>query len=365
MKLGTFIMPVHPPEKSRTECFDEDVDFVVHADELGFTEAWCGHHVTLKWEPIPANDVFMANLIARTKRIKLGIGVSILPQHHPANVAARVALLDHLAHGRVYWGFGQGGVPTDWELFNLPDGKTQAEMTAEAHRIILMLWTEDPPYQFHGKFWKIDMQNHSEELGMGYPLKPYQKPHPPIAMTLMSAGSKGGSIGGKLGYIPISTNLVHQNTVAKHWETYCQGAAEAGLPEPCRDIWRVARSIFVGESNDEAWDFCLNSPFGDSFAYMLTLLRNAEMLDLVKNDPSMPDEEASVEYVLKNLCIIGDKRSCLEQLEQLWKVTGGFGTLLFMKHDFDDTERWNRCLQVLAEEIVPALPTIADPIPAR
>ena len=108
MKLGTFLMPVHPPEKSRTACFDEDIEFVVYADELGFTEAWCGHHVTLEWEPIPANDVFMANLIARTKNIKLGIGVSILPQHHPANVAARVALLDHLAHGRVYWGLWPG-----------------------------------------------------------------------------------------------------------------------------------------------------------------------------------------------------------------------------------------------------------------
>lgn len=364
MKLGTFFMPVHPPEKSRTECFDEDVAFVVYADELGFTEAWCGHHVTLEWEPIPANDVFMANLIARTKNIKLGIGVSVLPQHHPANVAARIALLDHLAHGRMYWGFGQGGVPTDWELFNLPEPKEQAQMTAEAHEIILMLWTQDPPYQFDGKFWKIDTQNHSEELRMGYPLKPYQKPHPPIGMTLMSANSKGGAVGGKLGYIPMSANLVHQNTVAEHWKTYCEGAAEGGLPEPSRDIWRVSRSLFVGESNDEAWDFCLNSPFGRSFNYLLTLLRNAKMLDLVKPDPSMPDDEATVEYMMKNLCIIGDKKSCIEQLEELWEVTGGFGTLLFVKHDFDDAERWRRCMQVLTEEIVPALSTVSAPVPA-
>jgi len=227
-----------------------------------------------------------------------------------------------------------------------------------------MLWTQDPPYKFDGKFWKIDMQHHSEELRMGYPLKPYQQPHPPIGMTLMSADSKGGAVGGKRGYIPLSTNLVHQNTVAKHWETYCQGAAEGGLPEPSRDIWRVSRSIFVGESNDQAWDFCLNGPFGDSFNYMLTLLRNAEMLDLVKDDPSMPDENATVEYMLKNLCIVGDKKSCMEQFEELWDVTGGFGTLLFVKHDFDDAERWNSCMHVLAEEIVPALPTVGEAVSA-
>jgi alkanesulfonate monooxygenase SsuD/methylene tetrahydromethanopterin reductase-like flavin-dependent oxidoreductase (luciferase family) len=52
MKLGVFMMPLHPPEKSRTECFEEDVEFVVRADELGFTEAWVGQHHTLAWEPI-------------------------------------------------------------------------------------------------------------------------------------------------------------------------------------------------------------------------------------------------------------------------------------------------------------------------
>ena len=180
-----------------------------------------------------------------------------MPQHHPVNVAARVALLDHLSHGRVYWGFGQGGVPTDWELFGLPDGKTQGHMTAEA-----------------------------------------------------------------------------------------------------RDIWRVSRSIFVGESNDEAWDFCMNGAFGASFHYLRTLLNNAEMLDLVKHDPAVPDEDVTLEYIFKNLCIIGDRKSCIEQLECLWEETDGFGTLLFTKHDFDDAEQWNRCVHELVEHVVPALPSV-------
>ena len=82
------------------------------------------------------------------------------------------------------------------------------------------------------------------------------------------------------------------------------------------------------------------------------------MLDLVKSDPSMPDEEVTVEYVLKNLCIIGDQKSSIEQLEELWEVTGGFGTLLMIKHDFDDLPRWRQCIQMLTNDIVPALPSI-------
>lgn len=358
MKIGSFMMPIHPPEKSRTECFDEDTQFAVDADRLGFTELWCGHHLTLEWEPIPSNDVFLANLIARTKQIKLGVGVSIMPQHHPANVAGRVALLDHLSHGRVYWGFGQGGVPTDWELFDLPEPKEQGPMTAEALEIVMMLWTQKPPFRYEGKYWKVKVEDGLDErLGIGYPVQPYQKPHPPIGMTLLAPKSKGGSIGGQRGYMPLSTNLVHHTTLKEHWKTYCEGAAEAGKPEPDRDIWRISRSIFVGESNDEAWDFCLNSSFGRSFEYIDALLRSAKMLSLIKHDQSIPDEDVDVPYALKTVCIIGDKKSVTEQLEELWEATGGFGTLLYVKHDFDDLERWNRSTEILAKDIIPQLPS--------
>jgi alkanesulfonate monooxygenase SsuD/methylene tetrahydromethanopterin reductase-like flavin-dependent oxidoreductase (luciferase family) len=360
MKLGTFMMPVHPPEKSRTACMDEDTQFVVDGEKLGFTEVWCGHHVTLEWEPIVANDLFLANLIARTHSIKLGVGVSIMPQHHPANVAARIALLDHLSHGRVYWGFGQGGVPTDWELFGLPDSKTQNRMTREAYEIVMMLWTQDPPFKHEGEFWKVGVEKHHDpKLKMGYPLRPFQKPHPPIAMTLVSGESKGGQVGGRLGHMPLSTNLVHHSTVARHWKTYCEGAAAAGRGEPDRDIWRVARSVYIGETHRAAWDHALHGAFGRSFEYLIALLRRAEMLHLMKHDESVSDDEVTVEYAMKNVCIIGDKASVKDQLDELWEVTGGFGTFLLIKHDFDDLPRWQRCIEILAHEIVPAMPDVA------
>ena len=359
MKLGTFIMPLHPPEKSRTEGFDEDVDFVVYADQLGFTEAWIGQYLTLSWEPVPSNDVFLANLIARTKNIILAAGVSILPQHHPANVAARAATLDHLLHGRFYWGFGQGGVPTDWKLTGIPpDPKIQGQMTGEALDVILKIWTLDPPFNLSGKFWQCKVEdNYNAELEMGYPIKPYQQPHPPIGMTLMAAKSKGGWIGGQKGYMPLSTNLVHHSTVAEHWRTYCAGAADAGRPDPDRNIWRISRSIFVGESDDQAWGACMNGTFARSFEYMIALLKSAKMLDLVKRDSEMPDAEVTTEYMLKEICLVGSKQSVQDQLAELFDITGGFGTLLFIKHDFDDLKAWKRCMEVLANEIVPAAPS--------
>ena len=79
MKVGTFMMPLHPPEKDRTQTFEEDVECVIWADELGFSEAWIGQHHTAGWEPIPSNDVFIAHMLPQTKNIRLGTGVLSSP----------------------------------------------------------------------------------------------------------------------------------------------------------------------------------------------------------------------------------------------------------------------------------------------
>ncbi|MEM7539639.1 MAG: LLM class flavin-dependent oxidoreductase [Chloroflexota bacterium] len=358
MNFGLFMMPIHPPEKNRTQSFQEDIELIVHADELGMSEAWIGQHHTVAWEPIPSNDVFIANLLPRTKQIRLGAGVSIMPQHHPVNVAVRTAFLDHLSEGRINCGFGQGGVSTDWGLFDLPDPKTQGLMTVEAIDMVLKLWQTDAPFDFQGDFYHIKLDNPIPEHGIGELLKPYQKPYPPIGMSVMREGSLAARMAGQRGWMPLSTSLVPVSTVVTHWDTYCEGAKEAGLPEPNRDIWRVSRSIFVADSNDEAWDHAINGTFGRSFEYMIMVIKMGGALHLLKDDPNMPDEDVTVEYILKNLCIVGDKQTCLERLHELWERTGGFGTFLMVAHDWDDQAKWVKSMDMLAKEMIPAMPTL-------
>lgn len=356
MKFGLFMMPIHPPEKDRTECFEEDIELIVHADELGMSEAWFGQHHSVAWEPIPSNDVFIATLIPRTKQIKLGTGVSIMPQHHPVNVAVRAAFLDHLSRGRIYCGFGQGGVSTDWGLFDLPDPPTQGLMTVEAMNMVLKLWQTDAPFNFQGDFYTIKIENPIPEHGIGELLKPYQKPHPPIGMSIMRQGSLAAKTAGERGWMPLSTSLVPVSTVKTHWHTYCEAAEAAGKPEPNRDIWRISRSIFVGESNDAAWEHARSGTFARSFDYLISVIKSGNALHLLKGNNEMSDEEVTTEYILKNLCIIGDKKSCQEQLHALYDEVGGFGTFLMVAHDWDDKAKWVQSMDVLATEIVPTLP---------
>ena len=99
MRYGMFMMPSHPPERDLFQAHQWDLDCLCLADELGYDEAWIGEHFTSPWEPIPAPDIMIAQALMRTKNIKLCTGVHLLPYHHPAELAHRVAYLDHLAQG--------------------------------------------------------------------------------------------------------------------------------------------------------------------------------------------------------------------------------------------------------------------------
>ena len=160
---------------------------------------------------------------------------------------------------------------------------------------------------------------------------------------------------GQRGYIPLSTNLVPASTVAQHWDTYCAGAEEAGQPVPDRSIWRISRSIFVGETTQEAKEFARNSQFARSFEYLIAILKSANMLHLMKHDPAVADQEVDPEYLLERLCIVGDVDECVRQLQEVQEITGGFGTLMMIAYDWDDKARWLRSIDLLAREVVPAL----------
>jgi len=140
MEFGYFAMPSHPPERGLKAGHDWDLQVLRWLDELGYSEAWIGEHHTAPWEPHPSPDLLVAQALQQTKRIRLGPGGFLLPYHHPAELANRVAMLDHLSEGRLNFGVAASGLPSDWKMFNV-DGMSGAnrDMTREALDIILRM----------------------------------------------------------------------------------------------------------------------------------------------------------------------------------------------------------------------------------
>ena len=151
MQLGFFTMPIHPLEKDWRQSLREDQEAFVLADELGFAEGYVGEHVTDVAENITSCMVFIASLAGRVRQMRLGTGTVNLPNNHPAQVAAQIAMLDHLLDGRLNFGISPGGLLSDSEIFGNLDHDRNA-MFLEAIDMILALWSKDAPYDLAGNF---------------------------------------------------------------------------------------------------------------------------------------------------------------------------------------------------------------------
>ena len=143
MKVGYFTMPLHPPGSNITETLESDLQQIILLDQLGYSEAWIGEHFTAQWENIPAPDLFIAKALALTKNIRLGTGVTCMPNHNPFMIAHRIAQLDHMAKGRFNWGVGSGGFPGDFEVFGFdPQNNDHREMSQQSVELITSMWSD-------------------------------------------------------------------------------------------------------------------------------------------------------------------------------------------------------------------------------
>src|SRR5438128_6958373 len=228
MRHGMFRMPYHGSSKPLGQCYDEDLELIVRAEELGFGEFWIGEHHTMKYENIVMPEHFIARALGETRRIRLGPAPVCLNQHHPAHVAGRLAFLDPPSKGRLTLCFGAGSVTADQELYGV-EPKNAAAMVDEAIVMILKLWSSEPPYEIAGKFWNIRLKKSVDtETGIGYIHKPLQQPHPPIAMPGTSPNSPTMRTAGRRGFQPFGHCLVPGNVLADLWKTYEAAAWEAG-----------------------------------------------------------------------------------------------------------------------------------------
>ena len=353
MKLGYFAMPSHPPERPLKDGHEWDLQVLRWLDELGYDEAWIGEHHTAPWEPHPAPDLLIAQALLQTKRIRLGPGGFLLPYHHPAELANRIAMLDHISNGRLNFGVAASGLPSDWAMFQV-DGMSgvNREMTREALDIILRLWSDEPHFNFKGKFWNVE----KPETMYGFlkpHIKPLQTPHPPIGVAGLSKNSDTLKLAGERGFLPMSLNL-NPGYVSSHWAAVEEGAARSGRTAQ-RAEWRMVREVFVAETDAEAHKLSVGNMMGRMMSqYFLPLLDNFGFKEFLKHSPEVPDSDVTVDYCAQHNWLIGSPATVAEKLEKVYHDVGGFGVLLVFGFDYAGApEAWHKSLHLLANEVLP------------
>jgi alkanesulfonate monooxygenase SsuD/methylene tetrahydromethanopterin reductase-like flavin-dependent oxidoreductase (luciferase family) len=162
------------PDLDSGQGFREYVDYTVEADALGYDSIFVVEHHFTGYGQVSASLNLLTWVAARTKRLRLGTAVIVLPWHNPVLLAEQAATLDLLSGGRLDFGVGKGYRHPEFMAFCIPQSEAD-ERFDEGLEVILKAWTSDERFSHHGKHW------HFENIVVEPPTA--QKPHPPIWMA--------------------------------------------------------------------------------------------------------------------------------------------------------------------------------------
>ena len=361
MRLGMFMQPVHETERDVHRTLLEDVEVGAYCAEVGMDEFWVGEHYTNKTQNITSAAVFLANLIARSDKMKLGAAVVPMPVANPGYTAAHMALLDHLSEGRVIVGFGIGACPTDFEMYKAVD---LYPMLKEGVLQTIALWkAKKGPFHVKGEYWDFELGEERlwPEYGIGEMLEPYQKPHPPVAIPCISPNSESVRFAGENGFIAITAQLNPAWIVADHWKTYVEGCERSGhRPDPAS--WRVARAIYVDESDAAAEDYVKGdgNTFDFYYSYLTEIIQKLGYGKIILPDPKMVDTQAQEDYSWREYkrdnLMYGGPDTIFEKLLAFCEEVPPFGTLLLTSFEYASArDKIRNSIRLMATNVMPRL----------
>jgi limonene 1,2-monooxygenase len=337
MKFSFFMMPLHHPSENPSLAFDRDISLIHYADELGFDEFFIGEHHSGGWENMPAPEMALAKAAAHAHRIRLGTSVISVAFHHPFHVAERMAFLDHLTRGRAILGVGPCALVTDKKLFGLPNAKLYP-MLAESVDIIVRLLESSDPIDYDGRFWSFKQ--------MRLQLRSYQQPRMPLAIA-SSGNPVSLELAGKHGMILLSPAGKNRKQ-AELWNGVEAEAEKHGV-KTSRENWRIATTVYLAESREEAWQDVEKGIERDmEYFFGIGLKAPYEAF------PGQPASEITPRSGAERRdWIIGTPDDAIANIERLQRETGGFGGLMLTSHEWTGSEKIRRSLELFARYVIP------------
>jgi alkanesulfonate monooxygenase SsuD/methylene tetrahydromethanopterin reductase-like flavin-dependent oxidoreductase (luciferase family) len=252
MKFGIFYehqLPRPWAEGAEQRLFQDALDQVELADRLGIDHAWeVEHHFLEEYSHSSAPEVFLAAASQRTKRIRLGHGIVLMPPGYnpPARIAERIATLDLVSNGRVDWGTGESASRAELEGFGIEADERRA-MWRETVEQVANMMVMDPYPGFQGKYFSMPVRNVVP--------KPVQKPHPPLYQVCVSKDGientalRGWPMLNSVLFGPVEQLIGNRDTYVDTLKKAGRGTDEiAGL----LGRWGVSRQIYVADTDARA-----------------------------------------------------------------------------------------------------------------
>ncbi|HVM97459.1 MAG TPA: LLM class flavin-dependent oxidoreductase [Candidatus Acidoferrales bacterium] len=323
MEFGLFVqahVPRHEveadPQNAEHSRLMRELDLAVHCDSVGFKYVWSvEHHFLEEYSHISASETFLPYVAARTKQIHVGSAIYNItpPVNHPARIAERVAMLDHLSEGRFEFGTGRGSSSTEFKGFGIPDGDTTRAMFDESLPQILRMWKEEK-YSYNGKYFSMPERNVLP--------KPYSKPHPPIWVACGSPSTfeKAGRLG--LGALCFSLGTPKDfEPLIKVYKDNIKHAEPVG--DYVNDNVACVTALICMEDRKQARQVAMTMGSGYHtslvFRYLDTFPRPAGVPPWPQLIPE-PTAEQLEERIASGQRIVGDPDECAKAVQQFADV---------------------------------------------
>jgi alkanesulfonate monooxygenase SsuD/methylene tetrahydromethanopterin reductase-like flavin-dependent oxidoreductase (luciferase family) len=316
--------------------YKEAIAEAVHAEAVGFDAYWqTEHHFYTEIGHSSAPEIVLAALSQRTSRLRLGLGVVVLPCNHPYRVAEYVSTLDVVSDGRVDFGTGRGASSYHVEAFGYSPGETKA-VWEESLRVICAMLLNDPFPGWQGTYYQLPPRDIIP--------KPVQKPHPPlwVAATSPSTFADAARLGlGVLGLVRLGVQqLIPAITAYKQAIPHCVPVGgDINHQIAAYAICGIDKDYSVGRDIAGAagrWYF------GDNQAVLQTHRFDSQQLLRLSND----------QLIEEGIIIGGDADSVCRGIER-WMNLGLDMLLLMLGAGNTTHEQVMRALDLLGEQVIP------------
>jgi alkanesulfonate monooxygenase SsuD/methylene tetrahydromethanopterin reductase-like flavin-dependent oxidoreductase (luciferase family) len=353
MKFSIFFeMQIESPTRAaEAQLFRDCLEQAVLADELGYHCVWeVEHHGLYEYSHSSAPEIFLSFVAAKTKRIRIGHGVTLLPHryNHPIRIAERVATLDILSGGRVNWGSGKSSSLVEQQAFE-NDLKTLHEQWLEAVEMIPRMWSSDV-FQHEGRFFHVPPTQVVP--------KPVQSPHPPMFAACTKPESAVSV--GKLGLGALNFAIGTDDYLQKKVEEYRRAVAQATpIGRQKTDWFACTPAALVLPDDREACKYGYRGArfFAESLAhYYLSGTRPTGKLPITRD--FLPEDELDEAMANRNQpgapvsAIVGDPAAARETVSRFADI-GVDELILVMQMGSVPHEKILQSLRTFAEEVMP------------
>ena len=333
LNFGIFMAPFHRVGENPTLALERDLELIELLDRLDYDEAWIGEHHSAGWELIASPEIMIAAASQRTRRIRLGTGVVSLPYHHPLMVADRMVQLDHLTRGRAMLGVGPGALSSDAYMMGIDPVTQRPRMDESLGAIMRLLRGETVSMETD---WFVMREARLQ-------MAPYSVPHMPVAVA-STFSPAGPTTAGKHGVGVLSVSTFQPGgliSLSRTWEM-AQDAADKAGQTISRDDWRLVMPIHLADSKEEAVRDVAEGCRHWNESYFV------ETLGTVR------PEGTGVETMMETGgAIVGTPDDAIAAIENMLELSGGFGTLLGLAHEWTTTEKTQHSYELFARYVAP------------